>query len=242
MKTYRSLIIDDERLARITLTDMLSRYPSIRIVGESGSVAESIRQIIKLEPDLLFLDVELSDGTGFDLINRINYPGKIIFTTAYDEYAIRAFEVNALHYLMKPISHKQLSEALTRLEASVAEKEPGREVLYYELNDRLLASCGSCLNFISISSIAAIKAAGIYTVMRTFDGSEYIDPKTMSEWEARLPGNHFMRINRSVIINFDAIEKTEQRSVNLVLIHVKGIAEPFRISRIYYKKIRNKFS
>jgi len=241
MKTFKAIIIDDERLARATLSDMLAEYPLIEIIGESESVAESIRLIINLNPDILFLDIQLSDGTGFDLLNKINYSGKVIFVTAYDEFAIRAFEVNAIHYLLKPISHKHLSEAIERLEEKGVEKVH-LPIINYKYGDRLLVTCGSYLNFIKINSIVTIMAAGDYSLIRTGDGKEFIDSKTMSQWEYRLPENNFVRINRSTIVNFNAIEKTEQRSVNLVLITVKGIQEPFRISRLYYKKIRTKFT
>ncbi|OFY70755.1 MAG: hypothetical protein A2Y71_15485 [Bacteroidetes bacterium RBG_13_42_15] len=235
------MIIDDERLARVTLSDMLADYPGIQIIGEAESVAGSADLITRLDPDLLFLDIQLSDGTGFDLLNKVSYSGKIIFITAYDEFAIRAFEVNAIHYLMKPISHRQLSEAVSRLESKGSGKE-STQTTNYKHTDRLLVSCGNILSFIKIASIMTITAAGDYTLIRAADGKEFIDSKTMSEWENRLPGNHFLRINRSTIINFDAIEKTEEVSVNLVLISVKGISQPFRISRLYYKKIREKFS
>ena len=241
MKAFKAIIIDDERLARATLSDMLAEYPLIEIIGESESVAESIRLIINLNPDILFLDIQLSDGTGFDLLNKINYSGKVIFVTAYDEFAIRAFEVNAIHYLLKPISHKHLSEAIERLEEKGVEKVH-LPIINYKYGDRLLVTCGSYLNFIKINSIVTIMAAGDYSLIRTGDGKEFIDSKTMSQWEYRLPENNFVRINRSTIVNFNAIEKTEQRSVNLVLITVKGIQEPFRISRLYYKKIRTKFT
>lgn len=241
MNIYRALIIDDERLARVTLSDMLADYPGIQIIGEAESVADSINLISRLNPDLLFLDIQLSDGTGFDLLNKISYSGRIIFITAYDEFAIRAFEVNAIHYLMKPVSHKQLGEAISRLERKDKEKEPAG-ITNYKYGDRLLLSCGNYLNFIKISTITTITAAGDYTVIRTIDGKEFINSKTMTEWENRLPENHFLRINRSTIVNFDAIENTEQVSVNLVLISVKGIPAPFRISRLYYKKIRDRFS
>jgi two-component system LytT family response regulator len=241
MKTYRSLIIDDERLARATLKDMLADYPMIEIIGEAESVAQSIPLIISLDPHLLFLDIQLTDGTGFDLLNKISYSGNVIFITAYDEFAIRAFEVNAIHYLLKPVSHKSLKEAIERLQRAESEKEP-ENLINFKFTDRLLVTCGSFLNFIKVSSIATITAAGDYSLIRTSDGKEFIDSKTMSEWEERLPENHFLRINRSTIINFDAIEKTEQKSINLIQINVRGITEPFRISRLYYKKIRTKFS
>ena len=240
MKTYRSLIIDDERLARVTLKDMLADYPVIEIVGEAESIWQSIPLIISLDPQVLFLDIQLTDGTGFDLLNKISYSGNVIFVTAYDEFAIRAFEVNAIHYLLKPVSHKSLGEAIDRLNVREYTEGSG-QVLNFMYNDRLLVTCGSYLNFIKISSITAITAAGDYSVIKNIDGKEYIDSKTMTEWERRLPENHFVRINRSTILNFDAIEKTEIKSVNLVQINVKGIAEPFRISRFYYKKIRARF-
>jgi two-component system LytT family response regulator len=240
MKTFKAIIIDDERLARATLSDMLADYPAIEIIGEAESVTDSIIQVARLNPDILFLDIQLTDGTGFDLLNKINYSGKVIFVTAFDEYAIRAFEVNAIHYLLKPISHKHLREAIERLEENGAEKVQ-LPIINYKYADRLLVTCGAYLNFIKISSIATITAAGDYSLVRTGDGKEFIDSKTMSEWEDRLPENHFLRVNRSSIINFDTIEKTEQISVNLVLITVKGIPKPFRISRLYYKKIRTKF-
>jgi two-component system LytT family response regulator len=241
MKTYRSMIVDDERLARATLKDMLADYPMIEIIGEAESVAQSIPLIINLDPHLLFLDIQLSDGTGFDLLNKISYSGKVIFITAYDEFAIRAFEVNAIHYLLKPVSHKSLKEAIDRLQRADPEKEPGN-LINLKFSDRLLVTFGSFLNFIKVSSIATITAAGDYSLVRTGDGKEFIESKTMTEWEKRLPENHFVRINRSTIVNFDSIEKTEGKSVNLVLIYVKGIANPFRVSRLYYKKIRTKFS
>jgi len=235
------MIVDDERLARATLKDMLADYPMIEIIGEAESVAQSIPLIINLDPHLLFLDIQLSDGTGFDLLNKISYSGKVIFITAYDEFAIRAFEVNAIHYLLKPVSHKSLKEATDRLQRADPEKEPGN-LINLKFSDRLLVTFGSFLNFIKVSSIATITAAGDYSLVRTGDGKEFIESKTMTEWEKRLPENHFVRINRSTIVNFDSIEKTEGKSVNLVLIYVKGIANPFRVSRLYYKKIRTKFS
>lgn len=235
------MIIDDERLARVTLKDMLADYPVIEIIGEAESVEQSIPLIINLDPHVLFLDIQLSDGTGFDLLNKISYSGKVIFITAYDEFAIRAFEVNAIHYLLKPVSHKNLKEAIDRLQRTEPEKEPGN-LINFKFTDRLLVTCGNFLNFIKVSSIVTITAAGDYSLIRTSDGKEYIDSKTMTEWEERLPENHFLRINRSTIINFDAIEKTEQKSVNMILINVRGITKPFRISRLYYKRIRTKFS
>lgn len=240
MRIFRSLIIDDERLARATLSDMLADYPAIKVIGEAESITESVNLITSLAPDLLFLDIQLTDGTGFDLLNKINYSGYLIFVTAYDEFAIRAFEVNAIHYLMKPVSHKQLDEAISRLGSKSFTKETVTEIKY-KYTDRLLVTCGNYMNFITIASIFTIIAAGNYTLVQAADGKEYIDSKTMNEWERRLPENNFTRINRATIINFDAIEKTEQLSSNLVLISIKGISMPFRISRLYFKKIRLRF-
>jgi two-component system LytT family response regulator len=241
MNKFRALVIDDERLARVTLNDMLANFPEIEVVGEAESVEDSIVLINSLHPDVLFLDIQLTDGTGFDLLNRVHFEQSVIFTTANDDYAIRAFEINALHYLLKPISAKKLFEAIARLKTHVGDTFIPSEAIF-DYHDRLLVSKGSAFHFIKISEISVISASKDYTLIRTFDGLEFIDDKSMGEWESRLPQKHFLRINRSIIINFDAIERTEKKSLNLVLIHIKNYNEPLRVSRMYYRKIKSKFS
>jgi len=117
-QTYRALIVDDERLARQELKSMLSGYEKIEIAGEAEDVPGAVKAIQKLEPDIIFLDIQMPGKSGFDLLEETSYSGSIIFVTAFDEYAIRAFEVNALDYLLKPINPERLQTAIERLAES----------------------------------------------------------------------------------------------------------------------------
>jgi two-component system LytT family response regulator len=114
---FKAVIVDDERLARKELSLLLSEYPNIEIVGEAASVSKAQDLIAKLNPDLIFLDIQMPGESGFDLINTISTSAQIIFVTAFDEYAIRAFEINALDYLLKPVNPSRLKEAISRLDS-----------------------------------------------------------------------------------------------------------------------------
>ena len=241
MNSISSLIIDDERLACFTLKNKLADFPNIDVIGEAGSIKEAIVKINKFKPQLLFLDIQLMDGNGFDLLNQINFEGKIIFVTAYDEYAIRAFDINAIDYLLKPISTKRLEVAIDKLN-----NEKNQEwfetvqKLYY--NDRLMVMHKKSVNFIIINTISTITASREYSYIHTIDGRDYLTSKNISVWENRLPDQNFCRIHRSTIINFDHIIKIEHNSTGSAKIVIQGISEPFNISRNYFKKIKERYN
>lgn len=173
MNNFDALIIDDESLARFTLKNKLADFPQINILGSAGSVQEGITKIKELNPSLLFLDIQLGDGTGFDLLQKIDYEGKIIFVTAYDEYAIRAFDVNALDYIMKPVSDRRLKSAIEKLQQN--DVVNGVEIpLKLNYNDRILVTLKKSLHFIKLDTIVSICASREYTYIYTFDGSEYL--------------------------------------------------------------------
>ncbi|MFH0761240.1 MAG: LytTR family DNA-binding domain-containing protein [Bacteroidota bacterium] len=237
----KALIIDDESLARFTLKNKLVEFPDIEILGEASSVKEAADKIKHLDPDLIFLDVQMNDGTGFDLLNQIEYTGKIIFVTAFDEYALRAFEINAVDYLLKPISSKRLKEAIERLSAVASQLHEGlAQKLNY--NDRLMVMHKQSVNFIKIDQITSINAAREYTFIRTIDGREYLAGKTISQWEQRLPDQHFCRIHRSTIINFDYILKIEHHISGSAEVIIQGNPEPLFISRNYFKVLKQRYS
>src|SRR3989339_1087970 len=118
----RALVVDDERLARKDLTSMLADFPEIAVVGEAQDVPSAIKAIEAHHPDLIFLDIQMPGQTGFDLVEQIDFSGKIIFVTAFDEFALRAFEINALDYLMKPVSPERLQKSLERIQEDTAGK------------------------------------------------------------------------------------------------------------------------
>lgn len=233
----RALIVDDERLARNALKNKLEHFNEITVVGEADSVNTAVSAIKELQPDLLFLDIQLYNETGFDILNNIDYTGKIIFVTAYDEYAIRAFEINAVDYLLKPISVERLNNAISRLD----KPKPVKIQNKYNYNDRILVGKGNKMIFVELKSIICISASGDYSSIKTADNTTYLVSKSMNEWENRLPENNFFRIHRSTIINIEFVEKTEKWVNYTSLVYLKGIDEPFKLSRSNMKKFKERY-
>lgn len=236
---YKVLVVDDERLARKELINMLSKYDCIKSIHEAEDVSSAIKMIEKVNPNLIFLDIQMPGDSGFDLLNKIDYKGKVIFATAFDEYALRAFEVNALDYLLKPITHDRLKKAIERLETE-SPKEPKFD-FNLKLDDRLFLTVGTKLGFIKVGSIIAIESDGDYTKIKTTDGNNGLVSKSMKEWESRLPQNYFSRIHRTTIVNLEFVEKIEKWFNYSYKIHLKGIDEPYIISRRYAKQLKEKF-
>lgn len=240
MTNLTALIIDDESLARFTLRNKLADIPEIEIIGEAASLKEAEEKIRVLNPGLLFLDIQLPDGSGFDLFNQIEYTGKVIFVTAYDEYAIRAFEINAIDYLLKPLSAKRLKTAIEKLGESLDASRTRITKLNY--NDRLMVEHKKSVNFIKISQITHITASGEYSYLHTSDGKEYITSRPLNEWEIKLPDENFCRIHRSTMLNFDFIVKIDHNITGNALVILQGSYESFMISRYYYKKLKQRYS
>jgi two-component system, LytTR family, response regulator len=239
MKRYSALIIDDERLARYSLIKKLRNFSEIDIVGEASGIAPAMKAIETLNPDLLFLDIQLSDGNGFDLLDKIDYSGKIIFVTAYDEYAFRAFEINAQDYLLKPISAERLKNAINRLK-SEDRKESFTAFTKLKYDDRIMIELKNSIHFLKIDNIVLINASKSYTIITDKIGKKYLICRSMREWESRLPEEHFCRVHRNSIVNFNFIEKTE-KSGNSVIINIVGIPDPVVVSRGYYKLMKSRY-
>jgi len=238
-KVLRVLVIDDERLARKEMITLLEDYPQIQVVGQADSVESAKSEINKTNPDVLFLDIQMPRKSGFDLLNEIDFSGQIIFVTAYDEYAIRAFDVNALDYLLKPVSAERLERSLQRLYDEIPQPEPVARKLSYD--DRLFLNFGIRLNFLRINQIVAITAEKDYTLVHLLDGKSGLTYKSMKEWEERLPGKHFSRIHRSAIINIDTIAKIDKWFNNSLKIHLPGLPEPLIVSRRYARLLKERY-
>lgn len=237
MKSYKSIIIDDERLARLELRRLLSHHPEIDVVAEAAGVDDAIRKINDHQANLLFLDIQLKGETGFDLLNRIEFTGKVIFVTAYDQYAIRAFEVNALDYLQKPVSLERLSMALKRLpgDETIQAHEPIKAL---NADDLIFLTFGKTMRFLKVNEILLIKAEGQYTEVLTVKGEKGLVSQTMKEWESRLPGNLLIRVHRSYIINIAYIQSIRQWSNHSFIIELNGVDQAIVASRRFSKRIR----
>jgi two-component system LytT family response regulator len=209
----RALIIDDERLARGELRRLLSRHPEIEIVGEAQNATEARRAIDDLEPDLLFVDVEMPGETGFDLLASLDSVPLVVFTTAYDEYALRAFEVSALDYLVKPIDPKRLALTVERLLGAwkggsdkpiLDDPDADRTRAPLAPHDRVFVSEGERSWLVELGNIRLFESEGNYTRV-FFDREKPLINRSLNRLEARLDERVFFRANRSQIINLKAV-------------------------------------
>jgi two-component system, LytTR family, response regulator len=236
-KQFRALVVDDEELARKDLKAILSRFNNVEIIGEADCVESAIEATEKLKPNLIFLDIQMPGESGFDLIEKIGTQPHIVFVTAFDKYAIRAFEVNAKDYLLKPVNPERLAYTLNKLECDSPNLDLEYRQLEYE--DVIFLMLNNKFRFLKIKTIQAILAASDYTEIHTIDGHRGITQKTMKEWEQRLPENYFSRIHRSTIINTELIENIEEWFNYSYRIYLKGIQRPFVMSRRYAAKLKN---
>jgi two-component system LytT family response regulator len=237
-KKLRAIIVDDERLARSDLRSMLSEYKNIEIVGEADGVSKAIELINKEDPDLLFLDIQMPGESGFDLLEKMDLRARVVFVTAYDEYAIRAFEVDAIDYLLKPVNPDRLKSAVERLSREDISSTENRRLLEYD--DAMLLTINSHLKFLRVNSIVYIQAAGDYSEVVTQDNKKGLIQKSMTEWEQRLPEKYFCRIHRSTIVNIEYINKIEEWFGNSYQVQLKGIDTPLTMSRRYAALLKQK--
>ncbi len=235
---WKALIVDDERLARKELRSMLAEHPTIEISGEAENVEQAMAQIRAHKPDVVFLDIQMPGESGFHLLEKIAPTFKVIFVTAFDAYAIRAFEVNALDYLLKPINPLRLAQAIERLAVSDPAALPPRKLEY---DDRLFVESGEQSRFLRIASIVYIHAADDYSEIHTADGQKALVLKSLREWEERLPEKRFTRIHRSIIVNLDYVEKVEGWFNHSYRIYLHNLTEPLPMSRRYAAKLKAKF-
>jgi two-component system, LytTR family, response regulator len=238
MTSIKAIIVDDERLARVNLKKLLMAHPEIELIGEAGSCNSAIELINIHKPLLIFLDIQLSGETGFDLLEVIDNSIKTIFVTAYDKYAIRAFEVNAIDYLLKPVNPVRLEEAIARL--IKREKVQETEAKSYDYSDSIYVRLNNYSSrFIKISSITSIEPVGNYSKIVTIEGKHCLVSKTLKQWQKELPVNNFVRIHRSSIVNIEHVDHIEKDSNTRHRAFLKNIAEPFDVSRRYAKKLKS---
>jgi two-component system LytT family response regulator len=199
----KAMLIDDEPLARRELRRLLLEFPWVEIVGEAGQVIEAAEKIEALTPELLYLDIQMPGGSGFDLLARLEHLPKVIFTTAHSEHAVHAFEVNALDYLLKPVEPERLAAALSRLKRAGAQAAPGDAPL-----EQLFVRDGPRCWFIPLREVRLFSAEGNY-VRLMWGKLQPLLGRPLSLLEQRLDPKHFFRANRGQIINLGFIESVE---------------------------------
>jgi len=199
----KTLIVDDTRLARQEMKTLLARHADIELVGEAEDLPAAAEAVARLSPDLLLLDIQLPSGTGFDLLDKLDPLPLVVFTTAYDQYAVRAFESNALDYLIKPVEPERLAAALDRARArldSAASREEARAGGPLGADDTVFLRDGERCWFVSLRDISQIVVDGNY-VRVWFNGQRAMLARSLSALEARLDPALYFRANRNTLVN-----------------------------------------
>jgi len=246
-KTWNVLLIDDEPLARQRLRRLLKEHDHINIIGEAGNGAEGLKQIEELNPDLIFLDIEMPVYNGFDMLSRLNDPPKVIFTTAYDQYAVKAFEEESVDYLLKPIEAERLAKAVLRLQQrqDAAYVIPV-ELLMKQLNKKkeiksLTVKIGDRIILVKLQELAFIQAEDKYVFLNTTDGKRHLTDFTLAVLQDKLP-EEFVRISRSTIIHSELIREI-RKSFNGTLVFMMNDSEGSKLnsSRSYGPALKERF-
>jgi len=241
----KAIIIDDERLARNELKKLLSDYPEIEIIAEAANAAEGIQRIEELQPDLIFLDIQMPGKTGFEMLAELDRAPHVIFTTAYDEYALRAFEVNALDYLLKPVEPKRLSDAIQKLEHIEEKEAEGSDMLSIPRGplgelDQVFVKDGERCWFVKLTDIRLFESVGNYAKV-FFGPNKPLILKSLNALEERLDDHIFFRANRKHIVNLRMIEKVEPYFNGGLLLEIKG-GEKIEVSRRQAVKFKEMMS
>ncbi len=226
MIKIRALIVDDEPPARERLITLLSAHPQIEVVGQAADVSAAAELCATLQPDAIFLDIQLPRATGFDLLPMITCNPAIIFVTAYDKFAVRAFEVNALDYLLKPVHPDRLARSIQRLQAST----PPSDVPLTEVDLVALRGDG-LLRMVPITSITHIQANDNYSMVHLLDGNPAFIRRSLAKWEKILPPEAFVRVDRSLIIRMDAVHSLHAESRDITKLMILGKDLPILLGR-----------
>jgi two-component system LytT family response regulator len=241
----KAIVIDDERLARNELKKLLADFPEIEVIAEAANAEEGMERIDALNPDLVFLDIQMPGKTGFDMLAELDKTPHVIFTTAYDEYALKAFEVNALDYLLKPIEPKRLTDAIQKLQLqeekeinSINPVSNNRSLL--EEDAQVFVKDGERCWFVKLNDIRLFESVGNYAKVY-FGNNKPLILKSLNALEERLDEKIFFRANRKHIVNLRMIDKIEPYFNGGLLLDLKG-GEKIEVSRRQTVKFKEMMS
>lgn len=245
----KALIIDDEELAREELRRLLAAHPEIEIVGEVDEVPSARTRLEVPDYDLVLLDIQLAGGSGFDLVPHVAPSARIIFVTAHNEFAVRAFEVNALDYLLKPVSAKRLAASFARLAAPAAASnaapppEPDaaeRALGTLAPSDRVFLKNDRGARFVPLADLSSIVSCDNYTEVHVADGSRFLVRRSLKTWEAALPPEMFVRVHRQALVNLALIERIDGFDSETPTLQLRGVKQPVACSHRLTPELRRR--
>jgi two-component system LytT family response regulator len=215
METYKTIIVDDEDLARAVVREACDRYPSISVVAECPNGFEAVKAITELSPDIVFLDIQMPKLNGFEVLDLVEGNFAVVFITAHEEHALKAFDANALDYLLKPFSHERFDKAIhkafdmLRTDSGASSRAKGAALAHPEgLLDRILIREGGSVRVLTLDQISHIEAQDDYIAIVS-GGKKFLKQQTMKQIESHLPPQRFVRIHRSTLLNIDFLSRIE---------------------------------
>ncbi len=243
MNTLRAIIVDDEELARQLLREMLCAHPEIEIVAECANGFEAVKSVNDLKPDLMFLDVQMPKLDGFEVLELTSHNVAVVFTTAYDQYALRAFDVHAVDYLLKPFNEARFEEALAHVKQMLGANMPPAQELAAaarppaQFLERVVVRDGAKVDIIPCERLDYAEAQDDYVMLRA-QGKSHLKQETISNLEAALDPNRFVRIHRSYIVNLERVAKIEPytKDSRVAVLH-DGTKLP--VSRTGYARLKD---
>lgn len=218
-----AVIIDDEQAAQLTLMSFLQMHcPNVNVIGTANGVKEGLKLLAQKKTDLLFLDIKMNDGTGFDLLRQlpsINF--NLIFTTAYDEYALKAFKFSAIDYLLKPIDPIELAEAVSKIKIDTSNTSQSldsmMEMYSNKVFDKLAIPSVDEFSFVKITDIIRCEASSNYTIIYLANGKKIVAPKTLKEFEGLLASEGFFRVHQSHLISLNHIRQFQKNKNKIIM-------------------------
>lgn len=241
----RAVLIDDEPLARLELRRLLAAHPYVVVTGEAATLIEARTLLASGGYDLVFLDVQLRGGTGFDALDSVAADAHIVFVTAYDRYAVRAFDINALDYLLKPVTAARLGATLARLGAAgtaVPPPAPAAPSARINADDRVFVKTGTSLRFVNVAAIAAIRSCENYTELHLAGGEKLMVLRSLKSWEEALPEDSFLRVHRQALVNLAHVRRLVRADGDEVLCELTPPLRPIAASRRQVADLRQRFA
>lgn len=233
----RVMLVDDERLARQALRQTLARMPGVEVVAEAGDADSARNALVDARPHAMFLDVQMPRANGFDLLNTLDGSApKVVFVTAHSEHAVRAFEVDAVDYLLKPVRAARLAMAVDRLRVECG-LDASTENRYGRTDRICLRTPGRTL-IATLDRVSVLEADGDFTRVFVDGEPPMMICRTLGTYERELPAPPFVRVSRSLILNVDAIQRTERASRDEELVWLAGISEPLKLGRTAQMRLR----
>lgn len=235
--TLRTIVIEDSDIYRKVLSEIVERIESLELIGVANGFERGRDLLLKESPDLLLLDIEIGEVTSFELIPFISESTRVIFITSHPEYAVKAFEISAADYIVKPITEERLRSAVAKIlqRNDISTSNAGS----LTMDQKILVNKNDHLELILVSDISYISSLGNYVKIFSNSGQQFVKYGSIKSWITKLPQNQFMQIHRSTIINLNQVEKFEKWTNDTGRAYMKNAEEYLEISRSYFQKLKS---